>query len=186
MKKAGLLLFLVVFLTGCSGESKEIERGMALRARLLQASSCTFDAEITADYGDKIHTFSMACQTDEKGKLTFCVTAPETISGITGKLDEEGGKLTFDDVALHFDLLAEGLLSPVSAPWIFMKTLRSGYLTSAGMEEGQLRLSIDDSFEEDALHLDIWLDEQDIPVDADILYDGRRILSLKVRNFTIV
>lgn len=38
-----------------------------------------------------------------------------------------------------------------------MKTLRSGYITSAGMDGGRLRLTIDDSYEDDALHLDIWL-----------------------------
>ena len=40
--------------------------------------------------------------------------------------------------------------------------------------------------EEDALHLDIWLDPEDQPVQADILYDGRRILSLTVTDFEIL
>ena len=74
----------------------------------------------------------------------------------------------------------------MSSPWIFYTTLRSGYLTSAGMEENLLRLTIDDSYEEDALTVDIWLDEQDTPIRSEILYDGRRILTLKIENFTIV
>lgn len=185
MKKAVMLVLFMVFLAGCSNSSKEIERGMALRSSLLQASSCSFDAEITADYGDKIHMFSMSCQGNSQGDITFTVTAPESISGITGVVDSEGGKLTFDNTALHFDHLADDQVTPVSAPWIFLKTLRSGYLTSAGREEDQLRLSIDDSYEEDALHLDIWLDSKEIPVRAEIVYDGRRILSLSVKNFVI-
>ena len=53
-------------------------------------------------------------------------------------------------------------------------------------EEGAVRLSIDDRYEEDALHLDIWLDAESLPSRADIFYDDRRILSLTVKNFTVV
>lgn len=183
MKRAAVLVFLVVMLSGCSSGNKELERGMALRDRLLSGQGCSFDAEVTADYGDKLYDFSMACQGDAQGNLSFTVTAPETIAGITGTVSDSGGKLTFDDTALHFELMADDQLSPVSAPWIFLKTLRSGYLTSAGMDGEQLRLTIDDSYEEDALQLDIWLDGNDVPVRAEILYDGRRILSLSIKNF---
>jgi len=186
MKRVLLTGILVCFLAGCSSGNTELERGMALRTRLLQAASCSFDVDITADYGEKIHTFSMSCQGDDKGDLTFTVTAPETISGITGKIAQEKGALTFGDKALAFELLADDQLSPVSAPWILLKTLRSGYLTSAGMDGDWLRLTIDDSYEDDALQLDIWLDQQELPKRAEILYDGRRILSLDVKAFVIV
>lgn len=184
MKKVGALLILLCFLSGCSGASKEIERGMALRSKILKASECSFDAAITADYGDKLYSFSMACQADTQGNLTFTVTAPETLAGISGRVGSDGGKLTFDDTALQFDLMADGQVTPVSAPWFFLKTLRSGCLTSAGTEDGVLRLSIDDSYADDALHLDIWLDGEDLPARAEILYGGRRILSVGVTNFT--
>lgn len=184
MKKVGALLILLCFLSGCSGASKEIERGMALRSKILKASECSFDAAITADYGDKLYSFSMACQADTQGNLTFTVTAPETLAGISGRVGSDGGKLTFDDTAMQFDLMADGQVTPVSAPWVFLKTLRSGCLTSAGTEDGVLRLSIDDSYADDALHLDIWLDGEDLPARAEILYGGRRILSVAVTNFT--
>lgn len=184
MKKVGTLLLLLCFLTGCSGGEKDLERAMALRSRLLKAAVCSFDAAVEADYGDKTYSFSMACQADAQGNLSFTVTTPETIAGITGTLGSGGGKLTFDGTALQFDLMADDQLTPVSAPWIFLKTLRGGYLTSAGAEEDLLRLSIDDSYSDDALHLDIWLDSADTPVRGEILYDGRRILSVAVANFT--
>ena len=148
-------------------------------------SGCTFDAEITADYGDEIFVFSTSCEADAEGNLAFAVTKPESIAGITGLIDQEGGKLTFDGTALAFPLLAEEQISPVSAPWIFLKTLRGGYLSAAGMEDELLRLTVDDSYEEDALKLDIWLNSEDQPVGADILYDGRRIVALAVSNFEI-
>ena len=159
---------------------------MELRSKLLQASACAFDAAITADYGDKIHTFSMNCRVDSGGDVLFCITEPDTISGISGELSGEGGKLTFEDAALHFELLAEEQLSPISAPWIFIKTLRSGYITSGCRENGTVRLSIDDSYETDPLGLDIWLNQQQEPERAEILYDGRRILTVDVVNFQIL
>ena len=158
---------------------------MGLRAQLL-GHSCSFDAEITADYGDKLHTFSVSCEGDSQGNLGFTIRAPESISGITGSVSKENGKLTFADTALAFPLLADGQVTPVSAPWLLLKTLQSGYLTSAGMEEDLLRLTINDSYEENALQLDIWLNDGNQPILADILYDGRRILALSVKNFQIL
>ena len=185
MKRVWCLLLLMFCLSGCANENSEIERGMALRSRLLSAENCSFDVSITADYGDKLYTFGMTCQGNAKGDLTFTVSAPESIAGVTGTVSEEGGKLTFDDTALQFALMADEQLSPVSAPWILLKTLRSGYLTSAGMEDELLRLTIDDSYAEDALQLDIWLDGEDSPVRAEVLYADRRILSMDVTNFQI-
>jgi len=158
---------------------------MSLRSRLL-AGSVSFDAVVTADYGDELYTFTMNCQTDAQGKVRFTVTEPQTISGIAGTIDAAGGKLHFDDQVLSFPLMADDQLSPVSAPWILMRTLRSGYLTSAGQEGEYLRLSIDDSYDDDALHLDIWLDSSDQPVRGEVLWQGRRLLSIEVKNFTFL
>ncbi|MBE6922383.1 MAG: hypothetical protein E7465_04280 [Ruminococcaceae bacterium] len=176
---------ILLLLTGCGKHDEELDRAMALRAKLLTAS-VTFDAEITADYGDEVHTFSVYCEGDKQGNLGFRVTAPETIADISGRIEAGEGNLTFQDTVLAFPLLAEDQLSPVSAPWIFYSTLRGGYLTAAGMEEDLLRVTIDDSYDDDALTVDIWLDETDTPIRAEILYDGRRILTLTIENFQIL
>ncbi len=186
MKRMAALLLCCILLAGCGKETGEMERGMKLRSSLLQGSEVSFDMDVSADYGDTVQLFSMACKADRDGNITFTVTAPETISGITGTITGGKGQLTFDETALHFGLITDDQLSPVSAPWVLMKTLRSGYLKSAGMEEDMLRLTIDDSYEDDALQLDIWLDEQDLPLRAEVLYDGRGILSLCVKNMAIV
>lgn len=186
MKKCAVCVLIFLFLTGCSGPPDEMDIGLELRSKLLQASACFFTAEITADYGDKIHTFVLNCSADTKGEVAFTVMEPAAISGITGNLSGVGGTLTFDDTALHFELMADDQLSPISAPWILLKTLRSGYMTSACKEDGRILLSVDDSYEDDALRLDIWLDSENIPEQADILFDGRRILSVSVDDFEIL
>lgn len=176
----------VLLLSGCSGGKSRLDRAMKLRADLLGSGGCAFTADITADYGDKSYSFTLDCQSDSEGNVTFSVVRPETIAGISGTVSERGGKLTFDDAALDFGLLADGQVSPVSAPWILVHTLRSGYLTSCGEEDGFLRISIDDSYEEDALHLDVWLNESELPSRTEIVWQDRMILSMEVRSFGYV
>lgn len=185
MKRFAILLCVLLLLTGCSGKNEEMDTALGLRSKLL-SKAVSFDAQITADYADKTYTFSMKCQADTQGNLTFTVIEPELISGITGTVSATGGKLKFDDVALAFDLMADGQFSPVSGPWILMKTLRSGYLTSCNREGDALRISIDDSYNDDALHLDIWLNSEDTPVRGEIMWQGRRLLTISVKNFTFV
>lgn len=186
MKKLWVLLT-VLFLVGCNGADSEMSRGMALRERLLHCTSCNFDAEITADFGDKTYTFNLQCQGKSDGSMTFSVQKPDTISGISGTLSAGGGKITFDeDRTVAFPMLAEGEVTPVSAPWLLYNTLRSGYLAACGMEGESLRLTINDSYEEEALQLDVWLDAEDRPKSAEIFWEGRRILSIRVSNFQIL
>lgn len=185
MKRIALLLCALLLLTGCSGKNQDLDAAMNLRSKLL-SKAVSFDAQVTADYGDKTYTFSMNCKADTQGNLTFTVVEPEIISGITGKVSATGGKLVFDDVALGFDLMADEQFSPVSGPWLLMKTLRSGYLTSCNREGDALRISIDDSYNDDALHLDIWLNGEDVPVRGEIMWQGRRLLTISVKNFTFV
>lgn len=185
MKRIVAALCLLVLLTGCTGSDEALDRAMAMRAKLLACETCSFDAQITADYGDKTYTFAMNCVADSQGAVTFTVTEPQTIAGITGTVSAAGGKLTFDGQALSFQLMADGLITPVTGPWILLKTLRSGYLTSCGAEGENLRLAIDDSYADDALHLDIWLGQDDLPIRGEILWQGRRLVSIDVKNFVI-
>ena len=184
MKRFGAVILLVLFLSGCGGGSGEMNRGLVLREKL-QKESCSFETKITADYGDKLYTFTLDCAADTQGNLSFTVKEPETISGITGRVTGEGGELTFDGTALSFPLMADSQVTPVSAPWLLVKTLRGGFLSSTGKEGEYLRLCMDDSYREDALHLDIWLNGEDVPAKAEILYGGRKILSMEVISFTI-
>ena len=175
----------VLILTGCSKTRSMLDKAMALRADLFACESCTFQADITADYGDEIHTFQMDCVGDNDGNLNFTVTAPETIAGITGVISAGEGKLTFDDHAVAFPLLAEGQVTPISGPWILMKTLMGGYLTACNEEDGMIHLMVNDSYAEDALELEIWLDGEVCPTHVEIGYEGRRIVTMEIENFQI-
>lgn len=175
---------LLLLLSGCGRKESQMNRALALRERVQKGSS-TFEAEITADYGDRQAAFTLACQSDPEGSLTFRVLEPESIAGISGRIAGDKGELTFDEAVLAFPMVADGLLTPVSAPWIFMKTLRTGYLSSAGMEGTSLRLCMEDSYRDDALHANIWVDEENAPQRVEILHDGQKYLSIAIRSFAV-
>lgn len=184
MKKLVFAFFAVVMLSGCTGKNTELARGVALRTGLLSAELVSFDVDVTADYGDSVQLFSMQCQADSHGTVRFSVTAPASISGIRGSVNGEEGTLEFDSTALYFPLLADEQLAPVSAPWLLMQALRNGCITSAGADGDMAIVSIDDRYDDDALHLDIWLNASDAPVKAEVVYRERKILSMDVKNFT--
>lgn len=180
------ILSVIFLFCGCSKEDGLLQRVLQFRQRLLGSNGCSFLARIRADYGETYFDFALICSCDQEGSLSFRVLEPETIADISGSFSASGGKLHFADSVLAFPTLADGEVTPVSAPWLLFQTLRSGYIDSVGMEDDLLRATIHDSYEENALQLDIWFDAADRPVQAQILWQGRNVLSIFVENFEFV
>lgn len=177
------ILCVVFLFSGCKNTNSLLGNAVAIRERIAKSNGCSFQSEITADYGEKLYTFTMDCQVDKEGNMTFAVTQPETLAGITGKVDTSGGAITFDDKVLAFQTIADDQVTPVTAPWLLIRTLRSGYLRDATDTESGYRISVDDSYEADALRLNINI-EKELPVSGEIYWKGRRVLTLTVENFT--
>ena len=180
LKRIWGFFLLCLFLSGC--QSTE-DAAIALRQRVLQAESVRFEAEVTADYGDTLSVFTLDCQGSSQGDVTFQVLAPESIEEITGTVKAGKGALTFDGTALSFPLLADGQLSPVSAPWLFLRVLRGGNLLSQGAEGELTRVTFRDGFREEDLLADVWLSGDSDPVRCEFLHKGHKILSITLRSF---
>ncbi len=178
------MVLLILFLSGC-GDNSGLDKGMRLRNAMLQGAGCEFDAMITADYGEKVYTFGMHCQTDAAGVLTFSVTEPATIAGICGTVDENGGKLTFRDKALAFPDLPDGQISPVTAPWLLIHGLQGGYIKACEDKDDGIHIVIDDSYRQNTVQMDVYCDKNNNPIRGEILWEGRRIITIDVTNFTI-
>ena len=156
---------------------------MSVRKKLLESDGCSFDTIITVNFGDRIQNFGMQCRFDKKGNLFFTVKSPEMIAGITGEIAAGNGRLTFDDKVLAFPLLADGEISPVSAPWLLMKSLRSGYLSSSSTNKTIKHVHIEDSYEAEPLTVDVCLNASDLPISGEIFWKGTRILTIAVEKF---
>lgn len=186
MKRMLAILLAVFLLAGCNGANDELDRAITFRQTLLSSQGAEFKVEIAADYGSQVHTFHMDCSADSAGEMQFAVTEPETIAGISGKISDSGGQLTFDDTALAFQFLADGQISPVSAPWLLWQAMRGGYISACGKDDDLYRVAIDDSYQGQSLQVDLWLRGDNIPVRGEILWQGRRIMSVDVKAFTIL
>lgn len=184
MKRLIFVLCVAVLLSGCCSVDV-MDDALRLRTGLQNSQMCSFEATIIADYGDSAYRFVLDCVANQAGDMTFTVKEPESISGITGKLSRDGGNLTFDDVALYFPMLAEGLITPVAGPWTFLSALSSGYIQSTGSDGAYTRVMIQDSYQDNALSVDVWLSQDIVPVQADVIWEDRRIVSMQIRNFVM-
>ena len=176
------ILCITVLLSGCSHANAPTDKALALRNRILDSNGCSFSATITADYGEKVYQFSMDCVSDSEGNLTFSVVEPTSIAGITGKITDSGAGITFDNKVLAFPTIADGQVTPVTAPWLLIKTLRSGFLRGCTTGEESYQIIIDDTYAEEALRLHIFV-ENGVPAESEIFWKERRILTVSVENF---
>ncbi len=163
-----------------------MEQALKFRRSLLQASAGTFDAVITADFESTLQSFKMNCQWDSTDQMKFTVLEPNSISGITGTISQDNGKIAFDDKALFFETIADGQITPVSAPWVMMLAMKSGYIKGAGVNESGYLFQLDDSYKENSLNLNLQMNNDCVPIFAEIFYDGRRVVSITLENFTIL
>lgn len=186
MKRILALLLLSFLLFGCDAGRADADSGLSLRNALQSASGCTFQCDVTADYGDSITRFVMACVWDRGGEMTFTVQSPQTIADITGKMSAKGGTLTFDDKVLLVQPLAEGQLTPICGPWLMVRTLQGGIIRASGKMTNGVEIIYDDVYNSEPFQMITSLDESGYPVNCEFIWQGQQILTVKVEDFTIV
>ena len=68
-------------------------------------------------------------------------------------------------------------------PWIVVEALRGGYIRSTGTDAEFVRLTLDDTYGQQTLQVDVWLTD-DLKIDrCEVIWEGRRILSMNVEMF---
>ena len=168
---------------GCTGKDPAMEAALDFRTQCLSAREVCFSADIRADYITTFEEFSLECTAGPDGCVAFRVLEPEEISDIRGTVRGSEGTVEFDATVLAFPLMAQGRLSPLSGPWVVLKAIRSGCILAAGQEGGLIHLTIDDTYEDNALTVDLWL-EDGVPEEAEIAWEGRRVMSMTFDDFS--
>ena len=177
------MLLPLLLLAGCGTKRSNTQDALDFRTRLLEAGGCTFDAALTAQYGETAAQFSMHCAVSLEQGADMTLTAPETLRGITAHVDRSGAKLVFDGAEIGFPPLAGGRLAPMCAPWLLADGLAGGYIAWTGVEDGALRVTYLCGYGTDELALDVWFDG-DVPSRAELGYDGQTLLCAELTNFT--
>ena len=180
-KKLVAGLFCLLFLTGCAGKQDPAQCGLDLRTALMEAGGCSFSADVTAHYEDRAYVFSMTCICED-GETALCVTAPETIAGITATVKSGGTQLEYDGAILDFGKLANGYVSPVSAPWLLVQCWSGAYIAYAGADGELERITYLRGYEEEELTVDTWL-RNGLPTYAEVTCEGVRCLAISITDF---
>ena len=157
---------------------------MDFRTKLLEAGGCTFCLDVAAGEAEELTRFSMRCgyRTDETAELTL--TAPETLSGIRARAEQDGGTVLFDDVSVAFPTLANGSLAPMAAAWLLGSCWQNAYIEASGTEGDYLRVTYLFGYGNRELTVDCWFDEAFAPAHAEIASDGKTVLQAELSDFT--
>lgn len=186
MKRIIAIFVFALFLVGCSNNNSKLDKALSLRTRIASAETCSFLASVTAEYDDQLYAFDMQCKSDNNNELYFEILKPDTIAGITGKIALSNGELTFDNEVLAFEWMIDNRLSPVAAPWFMLHVLKSGYIIGCGAEENGAYIQLEDTYGNEKVLIDLYTDQFNNPIRADILWNGKRGLSVVVSEFSTV
>ena len=182
-KSLVVLLLLPLLLCGCEKRRGVTQEALTFRTQLMQAGKCSFTADMKVDYGSRIYEFSVITSyTPDETKLT--IQSPEEISGICATVTKNGTKLQFQETELEFGKLANGNISPVSAPWLLVQCWIGEYIASSGADADMERVTYLRGYAENEVTVDTWFSEKSVPVYAEFIYDGFRCLCVDIRDFS--
>ena len=178
-----LMIAGLLFLCGCAREGETLQPALKFRKSLLEAGACSYVADVTADYGDYVYEFTLDCEFDgDKGSIK--VLAPECVAGVTADFSGTDCTAAFDGAVLDFGTLADGRVAPLSVPWLLGTAWERDYISLCSRENECDRITILKGYQEEELTVDTWL-QDGVPAFAEILYQGRSVLRLKIRNFAL-
>ena len=178
----------LLLLSGClgGGEGQKIlDLALTVRGEYLAMTQCAAQAELTADYGQRVYTYTLdVAGTAEE--LTLTVTEPDLIAGITARVKQGESFLAYDDLVLETGPLSEAGLSPMSAIPAMLEHLRGGYLMAWSLEDGALHITCGDpgGTPDTGTVYDLWLDaESHALLRGEICVDGRRCIQCIFTSF---
>lgn len=98
------LMMTLCLLAACGGEAgtgnNTDELALDIRADYLSMSGCTARMDVTADYGERVYTYTLDLSYQKDGDTTLAVVAPEEVAGVTARAEREETFLEFDGVSL--------------------------------------------------------------------------------------
>lgn len=167
-----LLLFtlILLLLTACSSQQSASERIEEIQGRF-QTSTQRFSAHITADYGDRVHQFTLRF---DSGADILEILAPDILAGIQIGLSESGTVLHYEGASLNTGPLTADGLSPLAALPAIVYQWREGFVVEAHYEtfQGIPVVAMTSHISDSALHITRFDRETGLPIQAEIIADG--------------
>ncbi|MDR2615408.1 MAG: hypothetical protein LBC28_02400 [Oscillospiraceae bacterium] len=185
--RAGIALILTTaiaaFAASCAGNSRRAEEKMLeLRAELLASESLTATADIRADYGERVFDFKIKYTGGaELGEIA--ILEPESLAGVTARVEDGGASLRYDGAALDTGPLGDGL-SPAGILPTLISEWKTGFVDMVREEKlgGRAALAMTSALT-DRTSQTTWFDEiTGLPIRAEAESDGRTALIVEFEN----
>lgn len=124
-----------LLLTGCTGGGSSTKDKLeAAQSVYRTMSGCTAQAEITADYGQRVYGYTVDL-TVKGGSGVMTVKQPENLAGTVLTWSDGETKLAFDGTELDTGALSDSGLSPADAMPTILTACQGGEIVDCCMEE---------------------------------------------------
>lgn len=133
------LMMTLVLLTGCSGGERGTrtsadELALLIRTEYLAMTACSATIDVTADYGQRVYEYTISMSWKKDGDTLLTVIAPETIAGVTARLQNGTGYLEFEGASLETGAIFTDGLSPIEAAPAILNYILSGFIAECDFE----------------------------------------------------
>lgn len=181
-KKSLLCCALCLLLTACAAGAEAPEvRVRTLRRAFTGAERVSGHAVLTADYGERVYTYTVAIEgSAQSGTMT--VEEPENIAGTVLQWDDGTGTLSVEDVTLETGPLSDAL-SPADGVSVLLACFERGQVLECGWEEELLYAKLSHP-EREAVNALCWF-EGDALRRCELTEDGKTLLTLDFSEFTL-
>ena len=124
-----------LLLTGCTGGGSSTKGKLeAAQSVYRTMSGCTAQAEITADYGQRVYGYTVDL-TVKGGSGVMTVKEPENLAGTVLTWSDGETQLAFDGAELDTGALSDSGLSPADAMPTILTACQGGEIVDCCMEE---------------------------------------------------
>ncbi len=177
-----VLMIPLLLLAGCGGREARLERRFdAFRENVLAASRITLRAELTADCGGTTEEYVLDVTCDGS-ETAVTILRPRLLAGVTAKAKWGETTVAYGDVLLGMGPLDEDGTTPASALPVILAAMAGGGMELLWQEDGCLAARL---YAGEHSRCTIWLDENDIPIAAEIASDGRAVITCRLSDWDL-
>ncbi|MCL1820415.1 MAG: hypothetical protein FWG36_07160 [Oscillospiraceae bacterium] len=175
------ITIICIFLTAC-GLGGAQDAAELVREKY-ESGELKLAADIMADFGDRVSTYSVTYERDEQGNGLITILRPAEIAGITATITEDGGgTLEYDGLILETGKLAGTALTPIDAIPSMLSAWSNGYMSEAGTERWEgvkcYRLTYSQTVDNAVVEQQAWFDVETLaPIRGETLVDGRLVIT---------
>ncbi len=177
------LMMTLLLLPGCGGREARLERAFdSLRQAVTAAQSITFQAAMTADYGDTAAEYALAVSYDGQ-QTEIEILAPDIIAGVKATALRGETSVSYEGVILGAGPLDKEGTTPVSAVPVMLDALASAYVELLWWDGDYMAARF---YVGESSVLTVWLDgDTMLPRAAEIACDGRTVVTMDITDWLL-